>query len=96
MLAKVCIRISRKKEFIKPFGNRIYIRKEIPPMVNNNVDWRKVLVKIAQILEEAMCCICECDLCDDLEDFDCPLWDGVDDWLDLEDDWEAPEWINMI
>lgn len=47
MLAKVCIRISRKKDFIKPFGNRIYIRKEIPPMVNNNVDWRKVLVKIA-------------------------------------------------
>lgn len=43
-----------------------------------------------------MCCLCECDLCDDLEDFDCPLWDGVDDWLDLEDDWEAPEWINMI
>lgn len=31
MLAKVCIRISRKKDFIKPFGNRIYIRKEIPP-----------------------------------------------------------------
>lgn len=106
MLAKVCIRISRKKDFIKPFGNRIYIRKEIPPMVNNNVDWRKVLVKIAgnisltelnlNILEEAMCCLCECDLCDDLENFDCPLWDGADDWLDLEDDWEAPEWINTL
>ena len=51
---------------------------------------------IAQILEEAMCCLCECELCDDLEDFDCPLWDGVDDWLDLEDDWEAPEWINTL
>lgn len=89
MLAKVCIRISRKKDFIKPFGNRIYIRKEIPPMVNNTVFY-------AKFLEEDMCCLCECDLCDDLEDFDCPLWDGVDDWLDLEDDWEAPEWINTL
>lgn len=43
-----------------------------------------------------MCCLCECDLCDDLEDFDRPLWDGADDWLDLEDDWEAPEWISTL
>lgn len=43
-----------------------------------------------------MCCLCECDLCETLEDeyLDCPLWASVD--ADLEDDWEAPEWINFL
>lgn len=44
-----------------------------------------------------MSCLCECSLCEyEDEDFECPAWDGVDDWLDLEDEWEAPEWISLL
>ena len=53
MLAKVCIRISRKKDFIKPFGNRIYIRKEIPRReINGYCVWEAEMKRIADWLEK--------------------------------------------